>query len=92
MKKMTQVRKILRSLIEIILEDGVLSIGRTLLLITFTLAVINWVNCKEIPESHLTILISLLGYVIGSKFIDNAKASIEKISDIKNTITKKDNN
>ena len=50
------------------LEGGYkFSLGRILLLIVFTVAVIMWVGVMEIPSTMLTVLLVLIGYNLGSK-------------------------
>jgi hypothetical protein len=50
-----------------------LSLGRIFSAILFGVAVVIWVGGAEIPASMLTILITLIGYILTGKIIDVAK-------------------
>jgi hypothetical protein len=70
-------------------EGGNLSIGRVMLLACFILAMVKWVKGIEIPDSQITILMTLIGYVLGTKVITGAKEIFASIKDTKNTIKSK---
>jgi hypothetical protein len=51
------------------------SLGRLILLSLYVSAMISWSSGLEIPETMLTILLTMTGYTFGTK----ALASIEKL-------------
>lgn len=68
-----------------ILEDGKFSIGRWLLVTSFLLAVWKWTHDVNIPESHQTVIIVLIGYVLSSKGLNTIKEAISTYKSIKST-------
>ena len=69
-----------------ILEDGKPSVGRIMLVSTFFLAVWKWYGGAEIPQTQLTIMITLIGYVISSKAVGTVKDVAQKIKDSKEIV------
>lgn len=80
------IKVFLKGIAEIVLEGGVLSIGRTLLMVSFILAMIKWSHGIEITSSHLTILISLLGYVLSGRVIEGVQDGLKKVGEIKKSV------
>ena len=76
--------KVFNGIVSVLIENGKLSIGRLLLISVFILALVRWSQGVDIPTTMVTILMSLLGYVLGSKFIGNAT---DIIKDIKKSTT-----
>ena len=87
---MDKISAVLMKLIKIvsapIMETGQFSIGRLLLIVTFVLAVIKWRVSQEIPNTHETVLLCLLGYVLGTKGIEAIKDVAGKIADMKKSM------
>jgi len=71
-----------------ILEDGKPSVGRLMLVSTFGLAISMWAMSKEIPQTMLTILITLIGYVVSSKVVGSVKDVANKVKDTKEIVAK----
>lgn len=59
----------LEKIFNFIIRNNKISIGRLLLFSTFFLAMIKWACNVEIQPSQLTVLLALLAYVLGSKFM-----------------------
>jgi hypothetical protein len=51
--------------------EAKLSLGRFITLVSFIFAMGFWWRNVEIPSSLLTVLMSSMGYVLGSKTLDN---------------------
>jgi hypothetical protein len=45
------------------------SMGRVAFWLAFLLALYRWVIGQDIPPGHLSVLVAIMGYVFGSKFI-----------------------
>ena len=67
-------------------ESGNLSVGRIMLISCFTLAMIKWVKGIDIPDSQITILMTLLGYVLGTKVISGIKDTLTGINEAKKAV------
>jgi uncharacterized membrane-anchored protein YitT (DUF2179 family) len=68
--------KVIRFLAEPILDqEGKLSIGRILLVVAFISALVLGFN---ISNNHLTLLLALLGYVIGGRVSDSVTVAMDK--------------
>jgi len=80
--------KIALKLLSPVLEDGKPSVGRIMLISTFGLAISMWAVGKEIPQTMLTILITLIGYVISSKAVGTIKDVANKVKDTKEIVAK----
>lgn len=77
------VNKVIDFLLSALAErKGRLSIGRLLLISVFVLAMIKWSAGLDLPSTMLTILISLLSYVMGSKVVSTITGTIQ--SNMKN--------
>jgi FtsH-binding integral membrane protein len=74
------------SILAVLIENGKLSIGRLMTMVTFGIAVMMWVQGTEIPTTQLNILLALIGYVLGSKIVGNAASTIKQVKDVKNII------
>ena len=57
-------------------DGGNLSIGRVMLIVCFVLAMWRWAHGVEIMSTQLTILVSLLGYVFGTKVLSGVKGML----------------
>ena len=73
-------------ILAIVIENGKLSIGRTMLLLTFGLAMYKWATGVDIPATHLNILMAILAYVLGSKVVGNVSDTVKQIKDVKNIV------
>jgi hypothetical protein len=58
-------------------RKGRLSIGRLLLISIFILAMIKWSAGLDLPSTMLSILISLLSYVMGTKVVSTITGVIQ---------------
>jgi len=76
-------KEILARLVAPATEQGNLSVGRVLLISCFLVAMIKWIKGVDIPETQVTILVLLLGYVLGTKVISGAKEIFASIKDAK---------
>lgn len=65
---------ILNHLVSILFVKGKMSLGRILLMSVFMLSMIKWSCNIEIVPSMLTVLLALLAYNLGSKFINKDKS------------------
>jgi len=79
-------RNFVSRILAIVVENGGLSIGRTLLISVFALAMVQWCRGIEILSSQITILMVLFGYVLGSKVVGNVSETVGKIMETKKTI------
>jgi transcription elongation factor GreA-like protein len=80
-------KKFLRNVVEILLDDqGKLSIGRVLLLSVFIMAMIKWSTGQSIDDSALTVLLSLLGYVLSGKILESVSEKVGSIKEIKENV------
>lgn len=89
---MSSERSFVSRLLAIVVDGGNLSIGRTLLLSTFILAMVQWCRGIEIPSSQVTILLVLFGYVLGTKVVGNVSDVVGKVMETKKAITTVINN
>lgn len=80
-------RKFSDRILAIVVENGGLSIGRTLLLIIFALAMVQWCRGIDIPSSQINILMVLFGYVLGSKVVSNISGTVGKVMETKRVIS-----
>jgi len=71
-----------------LMEDGKISIGRFMLVSTFGLAISMWFQSKEIPNTQMTMLITLISYVISSKAVGTIKDVAQKVKDTKEIVAK----
>jgi hypothetical protein len=62
------------------------SLGRVILIVVFGLAVWRWCQGVEIQQTMLTVLMSSMGYVLGSKAIDGAKDWVYSKTDSTTTL------
>lgn len=67
-------------------ENGNLSIGRTMMIICFGIAVYKWITGSEIPDTQLTVLMTLIGYILGTKVLASVKDMIGNVKETKNSI------
>ncbi len=79
-------RTIVNRILAVIVEKGNLSIGRLMLFTCFILAMVRWTMGEEIPESMLTILMVMIGYIFGGKVVGQAKEAVENVSSMRKTI------
>jgi hypothetical protein len=80
-------KKFLRNVVEILLDDqGKLSIGRVLLLSVFMLSMVRWSIGQSIDNSCLTVLLSLLGYVLSGKILESVSEKVGSIKEIKENV------
>lgn len=79
-------RGIAERILSVVMENGGLSIGRTLLMSVFVLAMVQWCRGIEIPSSQITILMVLFGYVLGSKVVGNVSDTVGKVMETKEAI------
>ena len=77
---------VISRILALVVEKGNLSIGRTMLVSCFIMAMIRWGGGQEIPESMLTILMVMIGYIFGGKVIGGAKDTVENVVSMRNTI------
>ena len=77
------VKKVLSFVSLPFMEDGKPSVGRIMLIVTFILAFVKWQNNLNIPETQMTMLITLVGYVIGSKTLGTISDVTAKLKEIK---------
>lgn len=68
-------------------EKDRLSIGRLMAMACFVLAMVKWAQDIEIAQTHMTILITLLTYVIGTKVVGGVREVMSKVQDTKKAIT-----
>lgn len=64
-------KSVLERVFALITTSGNLSVGRVLLLSCFILAMIRWAGGHDIVGTQLTVLLTLIGYVFGTKVLDN---------------------
>jgi hypothetical protein len=69
-----------------IMESNKFSIGRSMLLSCFSLAMWKWKQGIEITNTHETALLVLLGYVLGTKGLNAIKEVINKVQDTKKVL------
>ena len=67
-------------------ESGNLSVGRVMLICCFALAIFKWTKGIDIPDSQVTILMTLLGYVLGTKVISGIKDTLTGINEAKKAV------
>ena len=60
-------KELLAKIIAPATESGNLSVGRTLLLLCFTLAMWKWAHGLDVVSTQQTVLLTLIGYVFGTK-------------------------
>ena len=70
-------------------EAGNLSIGRTMLILCFVFSMWKWSHGADIPDTQLTILMTLLGYVLGTKVISGIRDVMTNINETKKAISGK---
>jgi len=70
-------------------ENGNLSIGRTMMLVCFGIAAYKWIIGIDIPDTQLTILMTLIGYILGTKVIVGVKDMMSTIKQTKSEIIEK---
>lgn len=76
------INKVLDFFLSVLAErKGRLSIGRLLLISIFVLAMIKWAEGIDLLPSMLTIMLALLGYVMGTKVVGNVTGVIQKNGD-----------
>lgn len=80
---MELLKRILSFLATPLMEDGKPSIGRVMLVATFALAIYKWKSGINIPDTQMTMLITLVGYVIGSKTLGTISDVTAKLKEIK---------
>lgn len=65
-------------------EGGNLSIGRLMMLVCFGLAAYTWgIKHTEIPNTQLTVLLTLIGYILGTKVLNGVKDMMTSVNDAK---------
>lgn len=69
--------------------SGKISIGRSMLAVTFILSCLMWWKGSEIPNTMQNILFCLIGYVIGTKGLVTIK---DVVAQIKGSSEKEDEN
>jgi hypothetical protein len=79
-------RNLASRILSVVVENGGLSIGRTLLMSVFVLAMVQWCRGIEIPSSQVTILMVLFGYVLGSKVVGNVSDTVGKVMETKKAL------
>jgi len=85
---MNKLKLILSKVYGIISEsDGKLSIGRTLLLALIILASFRWMHGLDIPETMITLILTLVGYIFGGKTISSISDIFGKINETKTAIS-----
>ena len=80
------VKEIGNGIVGVLIENGKLSIGRTMLLVTFFFAVGRWSLGLDIPPTHLNVLLAMLAYVLGSKVVGNVSDTVKKINEAKTIV------
>lgn len=77
---------ILKSVVDIVLENGTLSIGRVLLLSLFILSCIRWFSGIDVPEGQIKFLMILTAYVLSSKVLVSISDKIGAVKEIKSVV------
>ena len=79
-------KEILAKIIAPATESGNLSVGRVMLIACFILAMVKWVKGIDIPDTQLTILMTLLGYVLGTKVLTGVREIVGSVKEAKKAI------
>jgi len=66
-----------------VLEDGKFSLGRWALTMCLSLALWKWAHNINITDSHQTIIIVLVGYVLGTKGLVTVQEAVSAYKQIK---------
>lgn len=80
------IKKVLNFVFGLLIENEKLSIGRVLLITTYILAFCKWSAGLDLPSSMMGILVSLLGYVLGSKVVDSVKVIMDTMKNKNNVV------
>ena len=78
--------KVINRILEPLSDHTKLSIGRLMLAVCFMLSSMTWWAGKDIPDTQLYVLITLLSYVLGTKAISSLKDIISGINETKQAI------
>lgn len=73
------IKVVLKGMVSVLIENGKLSIGRLLLISVFALAIVKWSMGTDLPSTMVSVMMALLGYVMGSKLVGNISDTVQTI-------------
>ena len=81
-KVMSFLGRVGKGIVSVLIENGKLSVGRLLLISVFILAVVRWSQGVDIPSTMVTVLMSLLAYIMGGKVVGNVSETIKGVKGV----------
>lgn len=73
------IKVVSKGMVSVLIENGKLSIGRLLLISVFALAIVKWSMGTDLPSTMVSVMMALLGYVMGSKLVGNISDTVHTI-------------